>query len=355
MKLKRLICLILIVSSLSSCSKNSKHQPSPQSLSFYEYFDTVCTVTSYKGENKEDFRKTAEFVEDELKKYHQLFDIYNDYNDEGINNIKTINDNAGIAAVTVSDELIDFLLYAKDMYELSNGALNIALGSVLNIWHNYRTNALEKPGTASLPSSDELSEASLHTDINNLIIDENASTVYISDPKMSLNVGALGKGYATEKIAQLLIKNGTTAYVLNFGGNIRVIGEKTDGSGWITGITHPDKSPTATKQFVAKTVLKNTSLVTSGNYERYYTVNGVNYHHIIDPDTLQPARYFSSVSVMTQDSALADALSTALFCMSYDEGRDMISKIGNVEVLWVKNDFTIITTPGFELYSGDGK
>lgn len=337
---------------LTSCNNNKKtSSASPHSLSYYEYFDTVCTVSSYSGESKESFRTNASNVEKELKKYHRLFDIYNDY--EGINNIKTINDNAGISPISVTDDLLDFLVYAKSMHTLTDGTLNIALGSVLGIWHNHRTEAIKTPENATIPSAHELAEAALHTNIDNLVIDKDEKTVYISDPAMSLNVGALGKGYATQKIADLLINQGVTSYVLNMGGNIKVIGAKTDGNGWITGITNPDKS--SGKQFIAKVILKDISLVTSGNYERYYTLDGVNYHHIIDPDTLTPANYFSSVSVMTEDSALADALSTALFCMSYEEGLSLISKIGNVEVLWVKNDFTTIKTEGFELYSNNGK
>lgn len=352
MRIKAFICLILIVASLVSCSPKEKKESSPHTLSFYEYFDTVCTVSSYSGESASDFGKNAEFVKGELDRYHKLFDIYNTY--EGVNNIKTINDNAGVSAVTVSNELISFLQYAKHVYNITDGVLNIALGSVLTLWHNCRTQAIEMPENASVPTKEYLENADRHTDINNLIIDEKASTVYISDPNMSLNVGALGKGYATEKIANKLESQGVTSYVLNMGGNIRAIGAKPSGDGWVTGITNPNKSASAS-QFIAKTTIKDTSIVTSGNYERYYTVNGVNYHHIIDPDTLEPSRYFSSVSVMTKDSALADALSTALFCMSYEEGLELINKLGGVEVLWVKNDFSIITTAGFELYSKDGK
>jgi thiamine biosynthesis lipoprotein len=311
----------------------------------------VCTVTSYKGDSAQEFSKQAEIVKSMLEKYHKLFDIYNEY--DGINNIKTINDNAGIAPVKVTPELLEFIKYSKEMYTLTSGSLNIALGSVLTIWHNYRTEALELPQNAKVPSVSSLESAAQHTNINDLIIDEENSTVYIKDPQMSLNVGAIGKGYATQKIADKLIADGVSSYVLNMGGNIRVIGTKVDGNGWVTGITNPNRK--STDRYAAKIILKDVSLVTSGDYERYYTVNGVNYHHIIDPDTLQPARYFSSVSILTKDSALADALSTALFCMSYEDGLKLINTIGSVEVMWITTDFTILKTPGFELYSGTGK
>ena len=167
---------------------------------------------------------------------------------------------------------------------------------------------------------------------------------------MSLDVGALGKGYATERAAEMLISRGVTSYVLNVGGNIRAIGEKVSGQGWVTGITNPDK--TSDEAFVCKVVIKNVSLVTSGDYERYYTVNGTRYHHIIDPETNMPSEYFSSVSVFTLDSGLADALSTALFCMSYEEGKALVASIGGVDVIWVTKNGDMLYTEGVSFYNG---
>ena len=164
---------------------------------------------------------------------------------------------------------------------------------------------------------------------------------------MRLDVGAIGKGYATEQAAQLLISRGVTSYVLNFGGNIRAIGEKVTGNGWTTGITNPDK--TSSESFVCRVLIKDISLVTSGDYERYYYVNGEKYHHIIDKDTNMPAKHFTSVSVFTKDSARADALSTALFCMTYEEGLALIRSIGNVDVIWVTADGTVKMTDGITL------
>ena len=163
---------------------------------------------------------------------------------------------------------------------------------------------------------------------------------------MRLDVGAIGKGYAAEMAKDFLIEKGVSSYVLNIGGNICAIGEKTNGNGWITGITNPDK--TSEEAFVCRVVIRDISLVTSGNYERYYVVNGVNYHHIIDPETLMPANYFSSVSIFAEDSGLADALSTALFCMSYEDGKALAESLG-VDVIWVKENGEVLMTDGIEL------
>ena len=326
--------------------KGKKDEPKPQAKSYYEFFDTVSVIMSYKNDTKEEFEANCNAVSSLLYEYHKMLDIYYEY--EGINNLKTVNKNAGKEPVKVDARLVDFLLYAKDIYKLTGGTTNIAMGSVLRLWHDARENGIDEPENATLPSADTLFEASKHSDINNLIINKEESTVFISDPDMSIDVGAMGKGYATEMAAELLISRDVTSYVLNIGGNIRALGEKKAGEGWVTGITNPEK--TAEESFVCKVVIKDISLVTSGNYERYYEVNGVRYHHIIDPETNMPANYFASVSVFTKDSALADSLSTALFCMSHEDGLTLINGIGGVDAIWVYPDGSLKMTDGVVLY-----
>ena len=205
-----------------------------------------------------------------------------------------------------------------------------------------RTHSLHNYGLRFLTSAD--SGGRLDADFACLEIDEANQTVRITDPKASIDVGALGKGYATEKAAQRLAELGATGYVLNIGGNIRIVGTKPDGSGWGTGI----KNPASPDQYAYKITISNTSCVTSGDYERFFTVDGVKYHHVIDKDTLMPAAYFSSVTIITPNSGLADALSTALFSMPYEEGLALVNKIGNVEVLWITPDGTQYRTQGIE-------
>lgn len=350
MKIKRLItavfCFAVFLSALSSCVKPIA-EPQTLAKSYYEFFDTVSVVSSYAGDSKEEFAANCEAVAEILDEYHRLFDIYYEYS--GVNNLKTVNKNAGKEPVKVDGKLIDFLLCAKEMYELTDGATNIAMGSVLKIWHDAREVGIDDPKNAYVPLGEDLAEAAKHTDIDKLIIDEENGTVFLADPEMSLDVGAIGKGYATEKAAQYLMNIGVSSYVLNIGGNIRAIGEKTTGEGWVTGITNPDK--TSDKSFACRVSISDISLVTSGNYERYYVADGKKYHHIIDPKTNMPAEYFASVSVFCADSGTADALSTALFCMSYEDGLEIINRIGNVDAIWVDLDGEIKYTRGIEIYN----
>ena len=299
--------------------------PAVKTKEYYNYFNTVSYLSDYSGGSSTEFSENASLVGEQLKYYHELFDIYNEY--EGINNIATVNRNAGRGPVSVSEELIDFLEYSVGMYELTDGYVNIAMGAVLSIWHEKR-----EEGTA-LPTPSELSEAAMHCDIEKVIIDRASLTVELLDEDMSLDVGAIAKGYATEKIARLLSERGVSATVLDIGGNIRAVGTKNDGSGWSTGVRNPDAS--SDEAYVYRFELSDGSAVTSGDYERYYVVDGVRYHHIINKDTLMPADLFSSVTVITADSGLADTLSTALFCMDYDSGVALLDTLDGVEAVWV--------------------
>lgn len=311
-------CIICLLFSFSGCESKQK----PQSKTVFNYFDTVSTIYSYAGDTEAEFSENCSELEAILEKYHKLFDIYNEY--DGINNLCTVNKRAGGAPVEVESELIDLLVYARELYYVTNGEMNIMMGSVLSLWHEAR----EK---GSLPDESALFRMSEFTSIDLLEIDRKNNTVRIAHPFASIDVGAVGKGYATEKAAEYLESKGVSSYVLDVGGNIRMIGEKPDGGRWVTGI----KDPHDTSKFAEKLLLSSTSCVTSGDYERFIEQDGVRYHHIIDKDTLYPSRIFSSVTVICEDSGLADALSTALFCMELEEGERLVFSLGNVDVIWV--------------------
>jgi thiamine biosynthesis lipoprotein len=312
---------------------------------FLNLFDTVTEIVGY-SKNKEEFTQIATDVHDELEIYHQLYDIYNDY--DGIANIKTINDNAGKSPVKVDQKIIDMLELAGVAYEKTDGKINVAMGSVLTIWHDYRTKGIENPETAEVPPMDKLKEAALHTDFSKVLIDEEASTVYLEDPDMRLDVGAIAKGYATEQVARSLEAKGIDHVLLSVGGNIRAIGIRADGKPWKLDIQNPDLD--SEKKAIDTLNLDGFSLVSSGDYERYYIVDGVRYHHIIDPETLMPAAYFRAVSIVCRDSGWADALSTAVFNLPYEKGLALVESLDDAEAIWVLPDSSIKTSSGYEAY-----
>lgn len=342
--IKRGLALLGAVAlTLCLCACAGKTQKvEPQGKSYFSYFDTVSFVYSYAGDSAEQFNDRSAEVSDILGEYHRLFDIYHEYS--GMNNLCTVNRLAGGEPVEVDKKLVDFMLYAKELCEATNGEMDVTMGAVLSLWHDCREAASEDPASARIPSEEELKAAAQHTGFGFLEIDADNNTLRLTDAEASLDVGALGKGYAAEMAAEHLMSVGAKSYVLNIGGNIRIIGAKPDGSGWNTGVRDP-KDPDGS--FAVNLNIKDTACVTSGTYERYFMVDGVKYHHIIDKDTLYPANYFESLTIVTPDSGLADALSTALFCMSYEEGLELAEKLG-VDALWIFPDGEIKYTPGLE-------
>ena len=340
-----ILAVAVVLLALLAARYQNKNEMVRYTATFLDVFDTKTDVVGYVT-GEEEFTAQVELLKEKLVYYNQLYDIYHNY--EGINNIKTINDNAGIAPIVVDREIIGLLQFSKDMYEQTQGQTNIAMGSVLSIWHDYREAGVNSPLDAKLPPMDELENASAHMDIGDIIIDEEASTVYLSDPEMSLDVGSIGKGYAVQRVAEYAREIGMENVLLSVGGNVCAVGEKQKGTAWRLGIQNPDLS--SEEAYVKKVDVRDACVVTSGNYQRYYTVDGVRYCHIIDPDTLMPADYFASVSIITADSGMADALSTSLYNMPFDEGLAFVNGMDGVEAMWIFGDGSIRYSESFEQY-----
>lgn len=340
-----MLLLALALCALAGCAGNEVELTRYQAQ-FLTLFDTATTIIGY-AEDEESFTQTAQYLHDELEEYHQLYDIYNSY--EGVTNIKSINDAAGVAPVQVDERILDLLEMSLELYQQTGGKVNVAMGSVLSIWHDYREAGINDPENARLPDQAELEQAAQHTDLSQVVIDREAGTVYLPDPEMSLDVGAVAKGYAVEQVCQGAEEEGYDHLLVSVGGNVRAIGERADGTDWQVGIQNPD---TDSDQALWCTVDISgpMAVVTSGVYQRYYTVDGQRYHHIINPDTLFPGENFQAVSILSEDSGLADALSTAVFNLSAQEGLAFIESLDGVEALWILSDGSEQTSSGFDQY-----
>lgn len=332
MKRRIMLFLLMICLLLPGCGAK---KPKRFQQTYFDLFDTVTTVVGY-AENEAEFAQSCKQIYDTLHYYHQLFDIYNDY--PGVNNLKTVNDNAGVAPVAVDAAIILLLKDCKYYAERTGGKVNAAMGSVLQLWHEARTNGLENPQSATLPSMDALIQASKHTNFDDVIIDEAASTVYIQAAALSLDVGAIAKGWASQRAAEIAPQG----FLISVGGNVCVTGPKPDGTDWVIGIQNPDG-----EGYLRTLNVRSGCVVTSGDYQRTYTVDGKQYHHIIDPDTLMPSEYWRSVTIVCANSALADALSTALFNMTLEDGKALLSEL-NAEAFWLDADGNQFYTPGFK-------
>ena len=321
--MKRLIALLLAAVTILLCG--CSRAPKVYQVTYLDLFDTV-TVISGAADSEKDLQAQAKQIHDKLQEYHRLFDIYNDY--EGVNNLKTVNDNAGIAPVAVDRAIIDLLLDCREYYELTGGAVNVCMGSILKLWHEARTAGLDDPENAALPDEAALSAAAEHISWETVIIDEESGTVYITDPEQSLDVGAVAKGWSAQRVTEELPEG----ILLNLGGNVCATGPKAEDTPWVIGVNDPDGG-----DYLRTLQLWEGSAVTSGDYQRFYTVDGVNYHHIIDPETQMPSDKWRSVTILCDDSGLADALSTALFLMDRENGQALLSKCG-AEAMWVDKE-----------------
>jgi len=337
--MKRLICALLLLSILLSGCGAKQPERKQYTATFLDVFDTVTSITG-KADSEAAFRETTQAIYDELLEYHQLFDIYNDY--EGIHNLKTVNDNAGIAPVKVDQRILALLQDCKTYYELSGGLVNPAMGSVLQLWHVARNDGINDPANAYLPQEEALLQAAQHMDFGKILLDEAESTVFLTDPEMRLDVGAVAKGWSVQQVAEVT----PSGLLISVGGNVCATGPKDEnGTAWVVGIQDPNGGDS----YLHTLSVTNGSIVTSGDYQRAYIVEGEIYHHIIDPNTLYPSTLWRSVTILCTDSGLADALSTALFLLPQEEGQKLLDKAGAM-AMWVDRNGEIFYSPGFEDY-----
>ncbi len=335
--MRRFTALLLLATLLlCSCATEKAPEQKQYTATFLTLFDTVTTVVG-KADSEEAFQELVKPFHDELERYHKLFDIYNDY--EGIVNLKTLNDKAALSPVVVDASILDLLEDCRKYYSATNGKFNPAMGSVLRLWHEARTDGINNPQNAYLPDESALREAAKHINPEHIVIDREKSTVFFSDPALKLDVGAIAKGWAVERVC----KDITHSLLISVGGNVYATGPKSvDGTPWGVGIRNPSDEG----DYLHVLNITSGSVVTSGSYQRAYAVDGKLYHHIVDPDTLYPNELYVSVSIVTEDSGLADVLSTALFLLDREAGQRLLDKYG-AEAMWVDTEGNKYYSPGF--------
>ena len=278
-KILLLMCILL----LTGC-KNNMYKKT------MFYMDTYIEVKIYdifKNKSNELF----ENIDNIYSEYHKLTDRYNSYDD--LINIYYLNNRLDVnESIEISSKLSDVINYGIDAYNSTNGYVNIALGNVIDVWNKYRKEGKEVPKMYELTSLD--------IDINDINLKDNK---YLKKKDVKLDLGSYAKGYVTEIVAKYLEDNDCNKYLINAGGNVRV-GKSYKSDKFIVGLEEPFN----TSNIYDTLSVENTSVVTSGSYQRYYKVDGIIYNHIINPKTLFPDNYTKSVTVITKDSGYADVL-----------------------------------------------
>ena len=323
------LAFLLLVPFAAGCART----PERRSVTYFDLFDTQTEFTAY-GLDREAFDKAARELHAELFRWHTLADPYHAY--EGLVNLYAINERGGKTEFELEPELFSLFELGRTFYDESGGKLNVAMGSVLSLWHDCFE------AGDRIPETEALEQAGGHIGFSSVSLDAEKRTIRIGDSGVRFDLGALTKGAAADAAGKLLSGLGVKDYALNLGGNVLVSGKKPGGN-WAIGVQNPEGG------ILTRLSLCDISAVTSGDYQRCMTVDGRTYHHIIDPDTYAPASLYRSVTVLCASSALADALSTSLFCMEQTKGKALAEKYG-AQVLWVYADGHTERTEGFAAY-----
>jgi thiamine biosynthesis lipoprotein len=354
--MKKIACIALLCACMITAAC-APAQSSPAytrySAAFFDAFDTVIQISAF-APDQQTFDRVYGEMQAMFTRYHAVYDGFLPH--EGVKGLYYVNANAAKAPVEVEPELMELLLFCRDHQPETQGTVNIALGAVLAIWHDYREDGLYDPMSAELPPMARLEAAARHINFEDCIIDEAKGTVYFADPALRLDLGAVAKGYATEKVAQYLLESEMPSFILSAGGNVRMGNPPLDGrQRWGVGIQNPDASifNETADGLVDTLFMADGSIVTSGDYQRYYVVGEKRYHHLISPFTLMPADLYRSVTVVCEDSGMADLLSTCFFILPYEEGRALADSMDGVEVMWLLNDEagTVQMTEGLKAMS----
>lgn len=358
MKKLKIALLALLIIFMSGCAKDEKKALSDENVEkytaqFFETFDTVVDVTIY-SDDEEFAEENLAYTEKRFNELTKLFDNYRSY--PNIVNVKTINESAGISPVEVDDELYELIKESIDNYHNYSKKNNIALGPVISVWNAYRDlyedgntkeDVIKEAGTY-LPEVKDLESLREYTDIDKIKLDDENNSVYL-EKNMKIDVGATAKGYATEIVAKELRDRGVKSAIISAGGNVKIIGTPTDGrDSFKVGIQNPDLDSDKSA-IVAMDLKGDISAVTSGDYQRFFEVDGKRYCHIIDPDTLEPSSRIKSLTVINEDSSLADFLSTAGFNSTDKEIEEMAAKT-NSGIIWVDENYDIHYTKEAEQY-----
>ncbi|WP_396638516.1 FAD:protein FMN transferase [Maribacter sp. R77961] len=235
-----------------------------------------------------------------------------------------INKNAGIKPVKVSLELFKLIERAKQISEITDGAFDISYSSMDKIWKFDGS-------MTSMPTNEEIRKSVAKVGYNNIILNTADNTVFLKYKGMKISFGAIGKGYAADKAKELLVSKQVPAGIINAAGDLTTWGTKASGEKWLIGIANPLSKD---KIFSWLPILES-SVATSGNYEKFVIINGKKYTHIIDPRTGYPSTGINSVSVFAKSAELCDALATAIFIMGKNAGLSLVNQLGGTEVIIV--------------------
>ena len=291
---------------------------------------TIVNITLYDNPEQEIFDEIFTAIE----KVETEMTINNAVSSEVIE----INRQAGIDYVPVSEQTFEVIKTGLAYSNLGNGSFDITVGPLVKLWE------IGFEG-AHVPSSTEIEESLTHIDYNKILLDEENHAVKLEEAGMQIDLGGIAKGYAADVAASIVKKYGNQSAIINLGGNVYAYGEKANGDAFKIGVQNPFSPRGA---YLGILSVKDKTVVTSGIYERFFEQDGTIYHHILDTKTGYPVENdIESVTIVTQSSMVADALSTMTFVLGVEEGLKIVESLDDVEALFITKDQKLYASSGF--------
>lgn len=331
--MKRFLFILIMISILLIRPERSQRY----TVTFWGSFDTMITITA-NAESRQQFDTLTEAA---IARFTELSRDYDRFSEPGtIVNLAALNQLAGQGEVPISKALFDLLSFAQAGVEKTDFLVMPTFGAVTELWRKQIIDAQNGPGTP--PGFKALQQAAKNTTPALLQLDSRNQSAALLSSGVLLDVGAVAKGYATELVGRELAAKGLTRLAISSGGNIRVFSPPVGKACWRIGVQNPDAALLGGGNTLGTLCINDMAVATSGDYQRFFWYQDQRYHHLIDPQTLYPARYYRSVTVACGDAGEADLFSTALFLADWPHSCAIAEREG-LAALWVMPDGSIET------------
>jgi thiamine biosynthesis lipoprotein len=320
--------LMLLCSALSGCVGVSPGHESAVVTRVQMQMGTLVRITAAaQSESVAQGAVTAGFIE--IRRLEDLLSTW-----ISTSELSQVNASAGVKPVHVSTETLTVVQRAMQAAEMTDGGFNIAIGPAVEAW--------SVTDGQRIPEESELEALRPLVDLQKVHVDVREQMIYLGKAGMRIDVGGIGKGYAADQAVDALQRAGAIAGVVALSGDIKTFGRLPGGRKFPVGIQHPRKDGSV----LAWIDLQDEAISTAGDYERFFEREGVRYHHILDPRTLQPARSCQSVTVIAREGVWADGLDTGIFVMGPERGMELVEQLPDVEAIIVDQDGHMLVSSG---------